>query len=81
MAMPPKVQSSYSCTPKTIIPTINDCEFQTHEPVVCKATRVVVTYMKESKKGKGGDEKQITLRNCGVDASFDNQVVNIKVNM
>jgi hypothetical protein len=34
--------------------------------------------MKESKKGKGGDEKQ---GNLGVDARLNNQGVNIKVNM
>jgi hypothetical protein len=44
-------------SPKTTIPTTNDHEFQTHEQVVCKAKTIVVACMKESKKGKGGEEK------------------------
>jgi hypothetical protein len=57
MAMPPRVQSSSSCTPKTTIPITSNYEFQTRELVVCKAKKVVATCMKESKKGKGGNEK------------------------
>jgi hypothetical protein len=37
--------------------------------------------MKESKKGKRGEEKYTTLGNPKVDASLDNQCVSNKVNM
>jgi hypothetical protein len=52
MAMPTRVQSSSSFTPKTTMPTASGHEFQTHELVICKGKRVVVAYMKE-----GGEEK------------------------
>jgi hypothetical protein len=32
-------------------------EFQTHEPIVCKAKKTIAACMKESKKGKKGEEK------------------------
>jgi len=71
MAMPPNVRSSSICTLKTTIPTTSDHEFQTYEPIVCKAKKIVIACMKKSKKGKGGKEKQTTLGNLGVDASHD----------
>jgi hypothetical protein len=37
--------------------------------------------MKESEKGKGGDEQQNTLGNPKANASPDDQRVNINVNM
>ncbi len=79
--MPPRVQSSSSCTPKTTIPIASSYEFQPHELVVGKAKKVVAACMKESKKGKGRKEKSITLRNFGADASPNDQGVSIKVNM
>jgi hypothetical protein len=81
MVMPPKVRSSSSHTPKIINPTASCCEFQTYESVVCKTKKVLAACMKESKKGKRGEEKQTTLGNPKVDASLDGQGVNIKVNM
>jgi hypothetical protein len=81
MVMPPRVQSSSSCTPKTIIPTTSGREFQTYELIVCKAKKIVAACMKEPKKGKGGEEKQTTLGNPKVNASPNDQGVSIKVNM
>jgi hypothetical protein len=81
MMMPPKVQSSSFCTPKTTNPTTNDREFQTHELIVYKAKRIVVACMKESKKRIGGEEKHITFKNPEAYASLDDQGVNIKMNM
>jgi hypothetical protein len=37
--------------------------------------------MKESKKGKWGEEKQTTLGNLKANATPDDEGVNIKVNM
>jgi hypothetical protein len=81
MEMSPRVQSSSTCTPKTTILIVNNHEFQTYEPIVCKAKIVVATCMKESKKGKGVEEKQTTLGNLGANASLNDQSVNIKINM
>ncbi len=63
MATPPRLRSSSSCTPKTTIATAGGREFQTDEPVVCRAKRAAAACMKESEKGKGGEEKQTTLGN------------------
>ncbi len=63
MATPPRLRSSSSCTPKTTIATAGGREFQTDEPVVCRAKRAAAACMKESERGKGGEEKQTTLGN------------------
>jgi len=57
MVMPPRVWSSSTCTSKTTILITSGREFQTYELVVCNTKITVATCMKESKKGKGGEEK------------------------
>jgi hypothetical protein len=47
MAMPPRVRSSSSCTPKTTIATAGGRKFQTYKPVVCRAKRAAAACMKE----------------------------------
>ncbi len=48
---------------KDTIATAGGREFQTYEPVVCRAKRAAAACMKESEKGKGREEKQTTLGN------------------
>jgi hypothetical protein len=53
MATPPRLRSSSSCTPKTTIATAGGREFQTDEPVVCRAKRAAAACMKESERKRG----------------------------
>ncbi len=57
--MPPRVQCSLSCTPKTTFPTTSSHEFQTYELVVCKEKTTIAACMKDSKERKGGKEKKL----------------------